>query len=111
MKKHLQNIKWVKKEIQLPRKGLIPAGNHWERLPLEAGDIQSNTYRTVFLRIEFRQVETAGFPWGYQFITGYDKNKVLPCIERDGVINGFDATLNGSSLQLPRESIFISIFN
>jgi len=88
--------------------------SNWKPLgrgfPLEADDIPSNTYRTVFLRIRVPAgVETAGFSLGLSiYYGGVIKTKVLPCIERDGVINGFDATLVGSSLTVTPGKAFLS---
>ncbi len=78
--------------------------------PLEAGDIQSNTYRTIFLRIRVPAgIETAGFSLGLSiYYGGTIKTKVIPCIERDGIINGFDATLAGSSLTITQGKAFLS---
>lgn len=78
--------------------------------PLEAGDIQPNTYRTVFLRIRVPAgIETAGFSLGLSiYYGGTIKTKVIPCIERDGVVTGFDATLNGSSLTITPGKAFLS---
>lgn len=78
--------------------------------PLEVGDIQSNTYRTIFLRIRVPAgIETAGFSLGLSiYYGGTIKTKVIPCIERDGIINGFDTTLAGSSLTITPGKAFLS---
>lgn len=88
--------------------------NNWKPLgrgfPLEAGDIPPGTYRTIFLRIRVPAgIETADFSLGLSiYYGGTIKTKVIPCIENNGIINGFDATLNGSSLIITPGKAFLS---